>query len=44
MLSMNNLALVTLLVLIISGCSAKEFEKGAKDIENDISKIFEVRE
>ena len=32
------------LILVFSGCTAKEFEKGARDIGKDLSKLFEVRE
>lgn len=44
MMVLKNVMLIIGLVLIFSGCSAKEFEKGANDIGNDISKLFEVRE
>jgi hypothetical protein len=44
MINVKNTALIIGLVLIFSGCSAKEFEKGANDIGDDISKLFEVRE
>lgn len=27
--------------LLLSGCSSKEFSDGAKDIGNDVSKLFE---
>ncbi|EQB39135.1 hypothetical protein M947_08215 [Sulfurimonas hongkongensis] len=30
-----------LLLLVLGGCSSKEFSDGAKDIGNDISKLFE---
>ena len=43
-MSFKNIVLVVGLALVFSGCSAKEFKKGANDIGNDISKIFEVRE
>ena len=32
------------LVLMLSGCTAKEFEDGAAGIGDDVSKLFEVRE
>ena len=44
MVTFRNMVLATFVVLVFSGCSAKEFEEGANDIGNDISKIFEVRE
>lgn len=31
-------------LFLFGGCSAKEFNEGAKGIANDISKLFEVRE
>jgi len=39
----KNIVLVIGLVVLFSGCSAKEFKEGANDIGNDISKLFEVR-
>ncbi len=44
MIHYKNIILVIGLVTVFSGCSAKEFKKGANDIANDISKLFEVRE
>jgi len=41
---LKNIVAVFGLVLVFSGCSAKEFNEGANDIGNDISKLFEVRE
>lgn len=43
-MSLKNIIVIVGFVLLFSGCSAKEFEKGANDISNDISKLFEVRE
>lgn len=43
-MSFKNIVAVIVLVLVFSGCSAKEFKEGAKGIGNDISKVFEVRE
>ena len=39
----KNIVLMIGLVVLFSGCSAKEFKEGANDIGNDISKLFEVR-
>lgn len=36
--------LLVSMVLIFGGCTQKEFNKGANDIGNDISRLFEVRE
>ncbi len=44
MMVLKNIMLAAGLFVILSGCSAKEFEKGANDIGDDISKLFEVRE
>lgn len=39
---MKFLILCTLLLLFVfAGCSSKEFSDGAKDISNDVSRIFE---
>lgn len=42
-MNLKNIVLVVGFILAFSGCSAKEFEEGANDIGNDISKVFEVR-
>ena len=43
-MNIKNIIAVAALVLVFSGCSAKEFKEGANGIGNDISKLFEVRE
>ena len=44
MIVLKNVMLIIGLALLVSGCSAKEFEEGANGIGDDISKLFEVRE
>lgn len=44
MIVFRNIVLVVGLVLIVSGCSTKEFNEGVDSITDDTSKLFEVRE
>jgi len=40
----KNILCSVALILVLSGCTSKEFKDGAKGIGNDLSKLFEVRE
>ena len=44
MIDFRNVVMATFVVLVFSGCSAKEFNEGVEGITEDVSKLFEVRE